>query len=586
MIKHLNKTLLGLLVCIVFAQLSAIAQETTETATATSSQIIEPDSDFEEAEFVTINVEDANISEVLKAYSLQTGQSIVVGPDVVSGNVNVRLNDIPWGEALDVILKPYGFGYRVVGDTIVINKLENIIIAEGIEPLVSKVFKLNYLDAYDIKEVAESLLSARGKFTILSTKGLPGWEFGGSGVGGGAASESGVRQRKEREQIQKSKTFVITDVPSIITQVGLIVEEMDIMPEQVLIEATFLEINTDNGSQIGFDYITGIENVEALVQSGGSSSALQPAALAELNRVLNMTTGFVDPMQTGAAGSLSQAQGLRLSHVELGGQGYDMLFNMIAQDDNANVLSSPRLLTLNNQEAAILVGTKYPIIESNNSSGGSGGAGNTSTSLDYYENIGVQLNVIPQVCEDGRISMIVHPAVSEIEGFQSGIVFSGGEQASGTQYPILRIREAETQVMIKSGNTAVIGGLQIERDSVIIEKIPLLGDIPFIGRLFRNETLRKEKIDLVIFVKATVVEKDGYEQDSQAAQEDMQAVMRLEQNEEADFKVADEEVEVSEAEGAEILALVESLDYPSAATNAPVAATNVSFAATNAPAAE
>ena len=69
------------------------------------------------SEYVTINVKDANISEVLKAYSLQTGQSIVVGPDVVSDNVNVRLNNIPWQEALDVILKPYGFGYRIVGDS-------------------------------------------------------------------------------------------------------------------------------------------------------------------------------------------------------------------------------------------------------------------------------------------------------------------------------------------------------------------------------------------------------------------------------------------------------------------------------------
>ena len=87
----------------------------------------QPSLSTEGSEFVTINVKDANISEVLKAYSLQTGQSIVVGPDVVSENVNVRLNNIPWQEALDVILKPYGFGYRVVGDTIVISKLENIV---------------------------------------------------------------------------------------------------------------------------------------------------------------------------------------------------------------------------------------------------------------------------------------------------------------------------------------------------------------------------------------------------------------------------------------------------------------------------
>jgi type II secretory pathway component GspD/PulD (secretin) len=286
MMKYLSKTgvvsLVGLLAFIVCAPHTAVAQETNEVAddvnpavvaqeiNEVADEVIPAVVEMEEeaigAEFVTINVKNANISEVLKAYSLQTGQSIVVGPDVVSESVNVRLNNIPWTEALDVILKPYGFGYRVVGDTIIISKLENIIMVEGIEPLVSKVFTLNYLDAYDIKEVAEAQLSARGKFTILSTKGLPGWEFGGSGAGGGAATESGVRKRKERTQIQKSKTFVITDVPSIITQVDNMMEEMDMMPEQILIEATFLEINTDNGSQIGFDYITGVENVEEIAE--------------------------------------------------------------------------------------------------------------------------------------------------------------------------------------------------------------------------------------------------------------------------------------------------------------------------------
>ncbi len=563
--KHLTKInaviLLGI-IALFAANLSVLAQR--------GGQVIEAEPDAEVSDSVTINVKDANIAEVLKAYSLQTGQSIVVGPDVVSDNVNVRLNNIPWEEALDVILKPYGFGYRVVGDTIVISKLENILTVEGIEPLVSKVFKLKYIDAYDIKEVCTAQLSGRGKFTILATKGLPGWEFGGDG-NSGAATEGGVRARRQKEEIQKSKTFVVTDVPSAVTKVEKILASLDMMPSQILIEAKFLEINSDNGSQIGLDYITGVENMERL--AGVTGSSLTPSALAELNKVLNLTSGYPDPLTTRAAGGLSQESGIRLSHAEIGGQSYDMLFNLIAQDDSANVLSAPKLLTMNNQEAALLVGKKYPIIESNNSSGGSGGAGNTSTRLDYYENIGIQLNVIPQVCHDNHINMIVHPAVSEIEGFQTGVVFSGGDKASGTPYPILRIREAETQVMIRSGNTAAIGGLQTERDTEAIEKIPILGDIPFLGRLFRNETIRKEKIDLLIFIKATIIDNDSYAADSKAKQDSHETRMGLEISEEvkaveaATAEIEVEAVETTQADNEEILALVESMDSTESTVN-------------------
>ena len=134
---------MGVIAFVLAGPMQAVAEDFSEPQ-ETRTQVIEPDEDIQTSEFVTINVRDAKIAEVLKAYSLQTGQSIVVGPDVISENVNVRLNNIPWEEALDVILKPYGFGYRVVGDTIVISKLENIVSVEGIEPLVSKVFTLKF----------------------------------------------------------------------------------------------------------------------------------------------------------------------------------------------------------------------------------------------------------------------------------------------------------------------------------------------------------------------------------------------------------------------------------------------------------
>ncbi len=583
--KYLYKitavSLMGLIAFIATAQ-NVSAQEDSSAG----AQIIDSGDDSMSSEFVTINVKDANISEVLKAYSLQTGQSIVVGPDVVSENVNVRLNNIPWQNALDVILKPYGFGYRVVGDTIVISRLENIISVEGIEPLQSQVFKLKYLDAYDIKDVCEAQLTSRGKFTILATKGLPGWDFGSSGSGR-ATSEGGVRQRAEKESIQKSKTFVLTDVPASLTAMAEIIEQMDEAPGQVLIEARFMEVDVDNLSDIGLDFITAIEKVAGPVLTSGGAGLVDGGG-----NVLNPVEAVTDPINAGASGMFNQDNGVRLSSSSLGDVGFDMLFRLQEQNEDINILSSPRILTLDNQEAAILVGQKYPIIESDTQSGSL--TAQASISLDYYENIGIQLNVLPQISNDDYINMVVHPVVSEIIGFTDGsVAILGTDVSSNTKYPILNIREAETQILLKSSETAVIGGLQTQRDSFEVQKVPFLGDIPFLGRLFRREIDTVTTIDLLIFIKATIIDREEYVADSLVQQANQEESMKLinRRNEEV---AAEEEVEpgmdaeavevseapeavveeasveeltteeaqaaASEAENEEILALVKSMD--------------------------
>ncbi|MEN7973165.1 MAG: secretin and TonB N-terminal domain-containing protein, partial [Verrucomicrobiota bacterium] len=499
---------IGVFVFAFGGQLAVTAQ--TAEAEDQGPQLIEPADDSQHPETVTINVKDANISEVLKAYSLQTGQSIVVGPDVVSENVNVRLNNVDWQEALDVILKPYGFGYRVVGQTIVVSKLENIVQVEGIEPLASKVFKLKYLDAYDVREVCAAQLTSRGKITILSNKGLPGWEFGGGASSGGNVSRSGstigTAERKKAEPIEKSKTLIVTDVPSAITAIEAMLEELDNEPSQVLIESRFVEVGTGVLRDFGLDFATGVDGLTIDgVQVSDPGAANQWGV--EQNDSDGLTPAYFDPLAESLSGAIPYNSGLQLLFSRVAGENFNLLLHALEEDGDAKVLSAPQILTLDNQEAAILVGTKYPIIESD-TSGGNGLVANVSTSLDYYENVGIQLNVIPQVSNEEYINMIVHPAVSSIEGFESGIV--GGSGSSLTRYPILKVREAQTQVLLKSGDSAVIGGLQSERDRKSEHKVPLLGDIPLLGHLFKRTTTDKEKIELLIFIKASIVESEEY----------------------------------------------------------------------------
>jgi len=477
-------------------------------------------------DFVTINVKDANIAEVLKAYSLQTGQSIVVGPDVVSDNVNVRLNNIPWEDALDVILKPYGFGYRVVGDTIVISRLENIVTVEGIEPLVSRVFNLKYLDAYDIREVCEAQLSSRGKISIPANKGLPRWEFGAGArpASGASASQSGLGSvKREKEQaVEKSKMLIVTDVPSIVSRIERVIDEMDRMPAQVLIEARFIEINTGALKDIGIDFATGKGGLASAGVEASNPDGNNQWGVEKNNSAGNLTPEAFVPRGVNLNAFNPYDAGLQLLFSRVGGENFEIMLHALQEDGDAKVLSAPRVLTQNNQEAAILVGEKFPIIESQQSSSG-GTDPIVTTTLKYYEDIGIRLNVIPQVCADNHINMIVHPVVSEISGFETGVVSTG----NATKYPRLNVREAQSQIMVRSGDTVAIGGLQNDRSIKSVYKVPLLGDIPLLGRLFRRETTKTTQVELVILIKSTIVANQGYAAESRNVQSRMEEWSRF-----------------------------------------------------------
>lgn len=511
---------------------SAVAQEATETPppemAPPAENAVEPAAALTEeaVPVVTLNVENGSMTQVLKAFSLQTGKSIVIGPEVVSTNVNVHLSDVAWDDALEVILKPYGYGYTTTGKAIVVNRLDKIAAVKAVEPLQSKVFTLKYLDASDIKETIEKHLSGRGSMSVLTRKGLVGWQtdstsrYTSSRSGG---STLGMREREEAppEELQKSKTFIITDIPSVIESVQSILAEVDVKPVQVLIEAKFMEVNVNYLKDIGVDFYMELDDFTAdslfsLVEPNG----FKPAASSLQGDPLNARGAFsFSPMDDPTA---------------------DIFLRLLQEDDDSNLLSSPKVLTLNNQEATIIVGTKFPIIRSN-TSGLTTAV--TSTSLEYYESIGIQLNVVPQVCNDDQINMIVHPSVSEKEGETSGITSTGDTTSALTTYPIISVREVETQIILKDGETVVIGGLMQQRAGKSVFKVPLLGDIPYLGYLFRRTVNSTDNIELLVFLKATIIDPDSYAQTSADEHDALDAKRIVNKNKEkAETEMATEAV--------------------------------------------
>lgn len=461
------------------------------------------------SDMVTLNVKDVDLVSVLNAFSQQTGKNIVIGKDV-SGYATFRLADVQWEDALNLILRPYGYAYQKIGDTILVNSMEKISKYENEEPLISKVFQLNYLDASDIKELIESHLSKRGHFAIINAKGQKGWEFGGGsdradayGSGHNSTMDSGKRERvKKDENLVKSKIFIVTDVSSSVAGIEDILKSVDIKPRQILIEAKFMEVDRDKLKDVGIDFGTGPTGAEnaAITTVNFNNGSFVGGGNALGSQVT--PSNFI-PLTTGLSGQEPFNTGFSFLLKHLTGTQFEVLLHMLEEDGAANILSAPRVVTLNNQEASILVGTKYPIVTANITGQVTA---ITSTSLDYYEDIGIQLNVVPQVCADNQVSMIIHPAVTS----QNGVVTSKTDtNVILAQYPIIDSRETETQVMVKSGETIVIGGLLKDVRNKMLFKIPILGDLPFIGRFFCTRLAEdSQKIDLLIFITATIVSSE------------------------------------------------------------------------------
>lgn len=490
---------------------------------------------------VTLEFNDADILNVLKIISFKSGVNIVTTPEVI-GNVTIRLVDVPWERALDVILKTYGFGYEKQGNIILVTKLENISKIQAEEALKTELFTLKFLDAQDAERALIPMLSLRGKISVLYAKGQKGWQFGTFRIGKGDTSIGQLQERAATEKSEtvsiertpegrtisnkvefessvKSKALIISDTSSSLDRIRNFIKEIDRMPKQVLIETKIIEINTDKLRDIGFDWGTGGAGATQAYTTDPANLALSSKDskfIAGRNLAAKVIPSIFSPKEgidatTGIPGTYPYKAGLEVLFRKLTGTQFEVLLHALEEDVHTNTLSAPRILTLDNQEASILVGFHTPILTSTVTAGTSGtGTGATVTqTLDYYQEIGIRLNVVPQVSEEGYINMIVHPSVTSSSSNVTATSTASGVTTS-TNYPIIDVREAQTQVMMKDGDTIVIGGLMKDVRSKEIQGIPFLSKIPYLGKLFTRETIDNGKIDLLIFITASVVNEDTF----------------------------------------------------------------------------
>jgi len=491
--------------------------------------------DFSVMENVTLDFKDADIRNVLKILSQKSGVNIVATADVV-GTATIKLTDVPWERAMDIILKSSGFGYQRQGNVILVTKIENMSKIQSEEPLKTEIIDLKFLDAQDAVRILIPMLSNRGKLSILYSKGQKGWRFGTFKIG--TTTTDAAMQQREAEAVSteivsiekdaagqilskkmqnepsiKSKTIIITDTDSIIDQMkNVILPQIDRKPKQVLVEARIMEVNIDKLKDIGFDYGTGSTGAEskgaftlndltkkgsaAQTQAGGSllNSQLTPANFAAKN-----SASGIEPFDAG----------LELLLKKVTGKQFEVMIHALEEDVRVNTLSSPRIVTLDNQEASILVGYHTPILTSTLAKDTQTGEVTINQSLGYYQEIGIRLNVVPQVSEEGYINMIIHPSITSSTSSVSASSIVGNTTIS-TAYPVIDVRETQTQILMKDDETVVIGGLLKDVQTKGVSGVPFLSKIPFLGAFFRRETIDNSKVDLLIFITAHIVKDNEF----------------------------------------------------------------------------
>ncbi|MBF0217033.1 MAG: hypothetical protein HQL30_08585 [Candidatus Omnitrophica bacterium] len=479
---------------------------------------------------ITVNFKDVDILTVLNYLSEISGIDIIPSPGV-KGLVTMRLRDKPWEIALDIVTRNYGFAYSREGNII---RVMPRTMLQAEEP-VTVVIPLNYI----IREVELSRSGGGG-----GTEDPTGAESSGTSSGGGDSYSVSMKE-KSIEQLMKaitsiidpgrgeSATFVananalvITSIPAKINVIKEMLVKIDKKPAQIVLEAKVIELVLDDSEKLGIDWNTVVTAAGArrpmtypwannglfMGIDGDFQRSMYPRndtieGRTDFPLFGNSATAFLVNPFNPTVGDASMWTYGTLDFTQ-----FTAVLRMINNRTDTNILSTPRITTLNNQKATIKVVQKVMLQETQASTQ----TANTVT-VQFEDDasareIGVKLTVVPHVNEGGDITVNLVPEVSSNLAFQNLQVGNAGTNtAIAMTYDT---RESNTQVRVKDGETIFIGGLIQDQKVKNVSKVPVLGDlfgdIPYLGKLVKYEGDVVDKTEIVFFVTVHMV-KDGTE---------------------------------------------------------------------------
>lgn len=422
-------------------------------------------------EKLSLNFQNIEVRAVLQLLADFTGMNLVTS-DTVTGNLTLRLKNVPWDQALDIILKSKGLAMRQSGNVMMVAPAAEIAAREKqeleaqkqlveLEPLYTEIVEVRFAKADQLAQ-------------ILRTDGKQGGSSGQSGF---------LSPRGSITIDQRTNSLLIRDTADNLVDIRQVIDQLDKPVRQVLIESRIVIANNDFNKELGVRFGTSAQSNTLGAGASGSLDGLDLNANNSDQVRANNTVGDdlnVNLPVTNPAGSI----GLALAKLPLG-MILELELSAMQAEGKGEVISTPRVITSNQQQATIEQGTEIPYQEATSSG---------ATNVSFKEAV-LKLDVTPQITPDDRIVMDLEVSKDEV-----GEVFLG--------VPSIDTRSVKTQVLVDNGETVVLGGIYEQSTSDNIERVPFFGDLPYVGFLFKNTAKEDRKRELLVFVTPKIV-KEG-----------------------------------------------------------------------------
>jgi type IV pilus assembly protein PilQ len=429
-----------------------------------------------EGQRLTLNFQDIETRAVLQLLAETSGRNIVVS-DTVQGNVTLRLRNVPWDQALDIVMTTKGLDMRENGNVIIVAPAEEIAARETadlearqaileLEPLYSEFLQVNYAKASDLASLI------------------------GGGEGGAMLSDRGSVGIDDR-----TNTLLVQDTAERLQDVRRLVRTLDIPIRQVLIESRIVVVNDDYSRDLGVRFgFTGVgENgnsgLISVTGSSAGSDVIVGSALDNLNATGTpfpvTTPGIADRYNVNVpidnpAGRIALAV-LDSDYI------VDLELSALQAEGRGEIVSTPRIITANQKEARIEQGVEIPYQE----------AASSGATTTQFKKAVLSLTVTPQITPDDNIIMDLLVSKDNVGELTPS--------ANGGLVPSIDTRAVETQVLVRDGQTVVLGGIYETERRETISKVPFLGDIPGVGHLFKSRSNTSNKAELLIFVTPRIL---------------------------------------------------------------------------------
>ncbi|EJZ56126.1 MULTISPECIES: type IV pilus secretin PilQ [Pseudomonas] len=407
-------------------------------------------------EKLSLNFQDIDVRSVLQLIADFTNLNLVAS-DTVQGGITLRLQNVPWDQALDLVLKTKGLDKRKIGNVLLVAPADEIAARERQElesqkqiaelaPLRRELLQVNYAKAADIAKLFQSVTSAEAK----------------------------IDERGSITVDERTNNIIAYQTQDRLDELRRIVAQLDIPVRQVMIEARIVEANVDYDKSLGVRWGGSIQNKGNWNTSGvsnGTSTTIGTPGSTSTN------SPFVD------MGTIGNTSGIGIAFIT-DNVLLDLELTAMEKTGNGEIVSQPKVVTSDKETAKILKGTEIPYQEASSSG---------ATSVSFKE-ASLSLEVTPQITPDNRIIMEVKVTKDEPDYLNKV-----------QDVPPIKKNEVNAKVLVNDGETIVIGGVFSNTQSKVVDKVPFLGDVPYLGRLFRRDVVSEKKSELLVFLTPRIM---------------------------------------------------------------------------------